>query len=580
MSEEDNVRDLATLDIELPEEKRPNLCVMVVAAGTTMAHPLPEEGTLLVGRAEDADLSVDDPSVSRRHAIVRTGERLTIEDLGSSNGTRVRDVRLEAGQPAEISPGDVIDLGSAMLIVQYALAAEPPRRICTHGYFAVRVEQECARARRSTGQFAIVHVRAQGTISTDAVQWAIVAQLRSADLLASYTPGEYQLLLLDSSVKEAKEVGDRIVANLPDGRTRLRFGHACYPTDARDAESLIATAAAAARGMELSDPNAEEVVIKDPAMIKLYRLADRIAVGPLSVLLVGETGVGKEVLAEYVHNQSPRADKPFLRLNCAALSESLLQSELFGHERGAFTGALKEKTGLLESANEGTVFLDEVSDMPLSTQVKLLRVIEEKKVLRVGSVRPRSIDVRFIAATNRNPEIEVSRGDFREDLYFRLNGITIAIPPLRTRVAEIESLAGIFLRRLCKQMNIKPEPRLSERAMRLLKAYSWPGNIRELRNIIERAVLLCGGEDIDPEHLPTEKMSGTLLTLPKPPARVAESTTDRPVFDDNGSTANRRLAGSAAEEMSPTESGSNAKLDELRQELELAERDRIIDALA
>jgi transcriptional regulator with PAS, ATPase and Fis domain len=235
-------------------------------------------------------------------------------------------------------------------------------------------------------------------------------------------------------------------------------------------------------------------------MARLDALVGRVAPGNINVLLLGETGVGKEVLAERIHRLSPRASHPLLRLHCAALSESLLESELFGHERGAFTGALKTKPGLLETAAGGSIFLDEIGELPPSIQVKLLRVIEERKVLRVGGLQPLPIDVRFIAATNRNLEAEVARGAFRQDLYYRLNGISLVIPPLRERIGEIAALAAEFVREACRQSG-RPAPSLSPAALALLRARDWPGNIRELRNVCERAVLLCPGGVIEPEHL-------------------------------------------------------------------------------
>jgi two-component system, NtrC family, response regulator AtoC len=199
-----------------------------------------------------------------------------------------------------------------------------------------------------------------------------------------------------------------------------------------------------------------------------------------------------------------------LRLNCAALSEQLLESELFGHERGAFTGAIVAKPGLLETAHGGTVFLDELGEMPLSTQVKLLRVLEDRQVQRVGSVKPKPIDVRFVAATNRDLEEEIMAGRFRQDLYFRLNGIAVTIPPLRERTDEIEGLALAFIRHACQKAQRDDIPLLSSQALGLLKGYTWPGNIRELRNVIERAVLLSTEGVILPEHLPVDKMGATV----------------------------------------------------------------------
>jgi transcriptional regulator with PAS, ATPase and Fis domain len=206
-----------------------------------------------------------------------------------------------------------------------------------------------------------------------------------------------------------------------------------------------------------------------------------------------------------VHQLSRRAAEPLLRLNCGGFSETLLESELFGHEKGAFTGALQAKPGLLESADGGTVFLDEIGELPPALQVKLLRVLEDREVMRVGALRPRQIDVRFVAATNRNLEDEVARGSFREDLFYRINGISIVIPPLRERVGEIRPLAIQFAAQVAREAGV-PAAELSEEAVSLLEAYAWPGNIRELRNVIERAVLLSTDGAIGIEHLPTEKM--------------------------------------------------------------------------
>jgi transcriptional regulator with PAS, ATPase and Fis domain len=193
-------------------------------------------------------------------------------------------------------------------------------------------------------------------------------------------------------------------------------------------------------------------------------------------------------------------------LNCAALTETLLESELFGHERGAFSGAVSTKPGLFEVAEKGTVFLDEIAEMSLSIQAKLLRVLEERQVLRVGGLAPRPINVRFLAASHRDLEAEVTVGRFRQDLYFRLNGITLTIPPLRERTNEIDGLVTSFAADACKRSKRATIPRLTKEATMLLKQYAWPGNIRELRNVVERAVLLCNDDLITPEHLPAEKM--------------------------------------------------------------------------
>jgi len=224
--------------------------------------------------------------------------------------------------------------------------------------------------------------------------------------------------------------------------------------------------------------------------------------------VLGETGVGKEVLARAVHNLSARKAGPFVALNCAALTESLLQSELFGHEKGAFTGALQARPGLLETAAGGTLFLDEIGDLPLSIQTKLLRVLEDKKVMRVGARAERAVDVRFVAATNRDIEADAAAGTFREDLFYRLSGISFTIPPLRDRRGEIAALSRMFLARYTAELGRQAVLGLSDEVIQLLENYAWPGNVRELRNAIERGAVLCSEDVLRPEHLPSRIVSG------------------------------------------------------------------------
>ncbi len=252
----------------------------------------------------------------------------------------------------------------------------------------------------------------------------------------------------------------------------------------------------------------ERVVVADPAMQALFGQLERVARGPISVLILGETGVGKEIVAEQIHRASGRRGR-FVALNCAALTETLLESELFGHEKGSFTGAVAAKEGLFESADGGTVFLDEVGELPLGTQVKLLRVLEDHKVMRVGGREARKIDTRFISATNRDIEREAAQGGgFRQDLYFRLSGMTFEVPPLRARQADISPLVDSFLASSARAMGRTHVPTLSPEALQVMLSYGWPGNIRELRNVIERAVLLCDGSQVEPEHLPSKLVDG------------------------------------------------------------------------
>lgn len=243
------------------------------------------------------------------------------------------------------------------------------------------------------------------------------------------------------------------------------------------------------------------IVVSDQTMHRFHQQLKAVANSEMNILLLGETGAGKEISAGLIHEHSHRRTGPRVNLNCATLSEPLLESELFGHEAGAFTGAHRLKAGLLEVAKGGTVFLDEVGDLPLAIQGKLLRVIEERKVLRVGGLQARPIDVRFVAATNKDLAYEASKGRFRTDLLFRLDGITLVVPPLRERQGDIVPLAQHFIGQIASRMGLNLRPILSDEALKMLQAYHWPGNIRELRNVIERAAVLSGGGRILPVHL-------------------------------------------------------------------------------
>jgi two-component system response regulator AtoC len=478
----------------------PGYFLVVLGLEHTLTQRLPEQGTLEIGRGEEADVRIVDALASRAHARLHVGEVLEIEDLGSANGTRLRDRPIPPRQRALFSPGDAISIGTTLLVVQRQRPAFAPRRIWPHGYFEARLIEACAQAEAAKGTFALVRLHAKGP----RVQELLAALQRPGDVLAAYAPDEYEVLLVDTERETSEALKNEMVLRLEGEGLAARAGIAFFPGDGTSPQALVSRACEVLRPATPL-PVAGAPVLENAAMRRLYSVAEKAARGTINVLIVGETGAGKEILAQTVHRASPRAGQPFVALNCAALSDSLLESELFGYEKGAFTGAAQAKLGLLEAAHGGTLFLDEIGEMSLGLQAKVLRAIESKQVLRVGATKPRDVDVRFVAATNRDLEEEIAAKRFREDLYFRLNGMSLEIPPLRDRTDEIPALAGLFLDRAAKQMG-QAIPSLAPEVLPELQRYAWPGNIRELRNVIERALLLSSGAAITLEHLPLEKM--------------------------------------------------------------------------
>jgi two-component system response regulator AtoC len=270
----------------------------------------------------------------------------------------------------------------------------------------------------------------------------------------------------------------------------------------------------------------DAIIGRSPVMRTALDLARKVARHPATVLVTGESGTGKELIARLIHRESPRAAGPFVAVNCGAIPEALLESELFGHEKGAFTGATRDKPGLFEEAHDGTLFLDEIGELPAALQVKLLRALQEGEVRRVGATTSNAVDVRVIAATNRDLETDVANGRFRADLFYRINVVAIALPPLRDRPDDVPELARFFLERHAARMGLTAQG-ISPGAMRMLAEHAWPGNVRELEHAIERALVMTGGAMIEPSDLPSPvRSSGRHAAVTDGTLSVKRQTTE------------------------------------------------------
>jgi two-component system response regulator PilR (NtrC family) len=298
----------------------------------------------------------------------------------------------------------------------------------------------------------------------------------------------------------------------------MKNGAFYYLTKPTDRETLVMTVGKAAELSNLQQENQllrtrlegkfeiEGVVGQHPTILEVVRIVRKVAPSNSTVLIQGESGTGKEVIARAIHRLSPRATRPFVAINCSAIPDALIENELFGHERGAFTGATERKVGLIESADKSTLFLDEIADLGVGVQAKILRVLQEREIRRVGGNESFRVDVRLLAATNRNLAEEVAEERFREDLYYRVNVVTITLPPLRDRRSDLPLLVEHTLARFARMASAKPKE-VSREAMEILLDYSWPGNVRQLESAIERASLLCEGDRIMPRDLPEEVVS-------------------------------------------------------------------------
>jgi DNA-binding NtrC family response regulator/pSer/pThr/pTyr-binding forkhead associated (FHA) protein len=520
--------------------------LLVFRGASSSLFPLPASGDVIIGRSESADLRIDDALVSRQHArLGLEGDIVTITDLGSQKGTFLNEVRLTGTRV--LQPNDVITISKTTLIFHSMSSTAPSAAALDMPTFRRRLEDEVDRTVSDDRRFSVLCIAGAGTSERPAIQRAVAAQLRRVDAAAWSNDGLLYVLLAEAGVDEARAIATRIGNKLD--RTMLRIGHVTCPTDAYAADALLAGAYKAAMSVRIGEIGGthavqtltigtQRVIVADPTVVRLYALIERLAPVNIPVLITGETGCGKELVATAIHTRSHRASRPLISLNCAALQEMLVESELFGHEKGAFSGAIATKAGLIEAAHGSTLFLDEIGELAPGIQAKLLRVLESRRVTRVGDVREREVDVRIVAATNRDLEADVVAGRFRRDLFFRLSAATLDLPPLRERTAELPLLAAAFLDDACAH-NGRSRMRISDAAMAVLLAHSWPGNIRELKNLMHYVAAAHPSELLLAEHV-TERLGRIRSTTTSPPptrvepTEVPASTTQRfrPIADE------------------------------------------------
>jgi DNA-binding NtrC family response regulator len=523
--------------------------LLVIDGDSSVMIRLPGTGSVAIGRAPECEVRVADVACSRRHARLHISDgAVTLEDLGSHNGTRVNGERVAGRYP--LTSDDVIGIGPIKLIIH---AEHRPRRAVLLEPVALRSRllQEVERAMRYERPLCIAVIAVDGTART--IASAVTDTLRIVDVIGVLDERHLVVLMPELDADAAHQAGERFLGAVD--RNGIAVGLAACPSDACTAEALVAAArAAAARGGGVHD--AAECVtelqlagttalVADAAMVQIYDLVRRLAPSNLSVLISGETGVGKENVAQALHQWSPRASRPFVAINCASLPEALVESELFGHERGAFTSAVSSKLGHLEAANGGTVFFDEIGELPISAQAKLLRALESRRIMRVGGRKEEVLDVRVVAATNRRLETEVKDGRFREDLFFRLGGAKVVIPPLRERPRELALLARCFLERACAVAD-RAVPELSPATLAVLARHRWPGNVRELKNEMEYVAATATDYLVEPWHL-SERFAAiapgaaVAVAARNPPHQAEGQVAFRPINDELRDLERRRM---------------------------------------
>jgi DNA-binding NtrC family response regulator len=500
-------------------QDRDRVSLVVYRGDGVTAVELAKGAELVVGRSSGADVQIDLKILSRRHArfIRRDDDIVEVVDLDSRNGTFIageRVARVALAPSVAAMLGDPRS-GIAVVVERLHAAVASSPKLLAYDEFRAELSVAVDKSRAQGEPLSLLMLRAR-LIETRAnlSHWATDLLGRIGDYRAAGVCDARTLLILlaGQESERTRALATKLAHSLAEWQ--LSCGIACLPGAAATGEELLHTARRACMeagsnkpvvvaelDVSFDDTEDDQVVIQSPAMSELYRLVQRVAPTDVTVLILGETGAGKEVIANTVHRLSARADGPFRTVNCAAIPPTLVESTLFGHERGAFTSAVSAARGVFEQADRGTLFLDEIGELSPPMQAALLRVLETKRITRVGSQRELQLDVRIVAATHRDIEAMADRELFRRDLWFRLSAIELRVAPLRERREEIAPLAHHFLRHAGARFGCVMDG-IEADAVACLLAYHWPGNLRELRNVIERAVLLAKGPSLGLEDLP------------------------------------------------------------------------------
>jgi len=503
---------------DTPEET----ALLIYSRAGLITVPLPEGATHVVGRESPADVVVEDASLSRTHArFVHEpgGAGVFVEDLGSTNGTVVRGAKITR---TSLRHGMEVRLGDVVVVVQDAARErEEGGLLEEHGDFLGRVDEELVRSRSFGRSMALLVLSSKRGAAATKFAPSVQTLARHVDHFGFYASSMCLLLMPETSREQALAFANGLDV------MGISAGIAIGPREGTSSAELLERAVLSLRGEDAPEslrPQDGIVASKSPAMSALLSDLARIAPTKLTVILYGETGSGKDVLARHVHKESGLTGE-FRAINCGAIVPTLMESTLFGHEKGAFTGAARTHKGIFEQAHRGTVFLDEIGELPPSAQVALLRVLEARTIQRVGTENDIVVDVRVIGATHKNLEKMVAEGTFRQDLLYRLDGFSATVPPLRDRPQDLRGLVKMFLRE-ANARHGRAATDLTPLAWELLASYSFPGNVRELRNVIERAVVLAREDRIDVRDFPERMRSEIPALESSSPAKASPVSAD------------------------------------------------------